>query len=212
MNLDKLKLSLSRYLESLNGEERVEVINALRALITQYSPFSFHPIDCVQWIPVKHIMLNDYNPNTMSPVESRLLRVSLLRNGYTQPVVTHEKHGKYVIVDGEHRFSTGCRTAAIAEKLLGYMPVVKVNSENTTRTERIAATVRHNRARGTHRVDAMSEIVLDLSRLGWSNEKIGTELGMEPDEVLRLRQLSGLETLFRDESFSEAWTTDFSEE
>lgn len=158
-----------------------------------------HPVRRVLWVPIENICANDYNPNAVAPPEMKLLRRSIEANGYTQPIVVWHVDDRFEVVDGFHRYLVG--------KEMGFpmLPVVVINDNATARNDRIAATIRHNRARGKHQVCAMSEIVQELSRRNWSNEKIGRELGMEPDEVLRLRQITGLAELFTDYDFSEAW-------
>jgi ParB-like chromosome segregation protein Spo0J len=153
------------------------------------------------WVPAEHVTANDYNPNSVAPPEMELLQVSIESDGYTQPIVCWQTGpDSYEVVDGFHRYRIG------VERLkLSHLPIVVVNDDRTDRGDRIAATIRHNRARGKHQVGAMSDIVQELSRRNWSPEKIGRELGMEPDEVLRLRQITGLAELFSDREFSEAW-------
>jgi ParB-like chromosome segregation protein Spo0J len=163
---------------------------------------SKHPVSNVQWVPAELVYANDYNPNKVAPPEMKLLEVSIKTDGYTQPIVVWKTEYGYEVVDGFHRCEVG--------KRFGYshLPVVVLNEENTTREERIAATIRHNRARGKHQVKAMSDIVVELSRRNWSDERISKELGMDADEVLRLKQITGLAELFADEEFSEAWESD----
>jgi len=160
-----------------------------------------HPVSQVRWVPREQVTANDYNPNTVAPPEMELLQVSIESDGYTQPIVTWQTGPEsYEVIDGFHRYRVG------VERLrLSHLPIVVVNADRTDRGDRIAATIRHNRARGKHQIGAMSEIVQELSRRNWSPEKIGRELGMEPDEVLRLRQITGLADLFADREFSEAW-------
>jgi len=154
----------------------------------------------VHWVPAEKVRANDYNPNTVAPPEMRLLRLSIEADGFTQPIVVWEaEDGCFEVVDGFHRHLVG------KDMGLTHLPVVVVNADRTDRGDRIAATIRHNRARGKHRVDAMSEIVQDLARRNWSDARIAKELGMEPDEVLRLKQITGLAELFADREFSEAW-------
>lgn len=158
-----------------------------------------HPVSHVQWVPSDEVYANDYNPNKVAPPEMKLLKHSIETNGYTQPIVVWKVEDGYEVVDGFHRCKVG--------KELGYthLPVVVVNEKDTGRGDRIAATIRHNRARGKHQIQAMSDIVVELSRRNWSDKRIGKELGMDPDEVLRLKQITGLAELFAGEEFSEAW-------
>ena len=116
------------------------------------------------------------------------------------------------MVDGYHRNRVGREVPKIRARIRGYLPITVVNSIRTDRSDRIAATIRHNRARGKHRIDAMSDIVVELKRRNWSDEKIGRELGMDPDEVLRLTQITGLAEMFADRSFSQAWESQEAEE
>ena len=122
-----------------------------------------------------------------------------------EPVVVSEEKEHYLVVDGFHRQLLG-REAGTGNRLKGWLPVTCINPERKGQASRIAATIRHNRARGKHQITSMSDIVRDLSRLGWTDERIGTELGMDQDEVLRLKQISGLTELFQEEDFSPAWT------
>lgn len=183
---------------------RVDALNAIRLALHAESPFRGEPVDCVRWVLAEAVRANDYNPNTVAPPEMRLLAHSIEADGYTQPVVTCSGDG-YEVVDGFHRHRVGREVAEVRARVRGYLPVVVINAHRTDRTDRMAATIRHNRARGRHRVDAMSEIVRDLARRNWSDEKIARELGMEPDEVLRLKQITGLAELFAGREFSEAW-------
>jgi len=160
-----------------------------------------HPVSNVQWIPAEKIQGNDYNPNTVAPPEMELLEHSISSDGYTQPIVVwwDDESSCYVVVDGFHRHLVGQKLG------MKELPVVVINSERGSREDRMAATIRHNRARGVHRVDEMSNIVMELSRRNWNEKKIAKELGMDQDEVLRLKQITGLAELFEDEEFSEAW-------
>lgn len=194
-----------RELSDLDEETRVAAINAIRAAIHRHSPFAAEPVDCVQWIRAEIVRANDYNPNTVAPPEMALLEHSIAEDGYTQPIVAWQDDDGYEVVDGFHRNRVGRESPIVRERVRGYLPLAIVNTDRLDRGDRIAATIRHNRARGKHRIDAMSEIVMELTRRNWSSEKIGKELGMEPDEVLRLAQITGLAEMFADRDFSEAW-------
>lgn len=198
---------VQNYLQSLSEDQRIEAINAFRQAIHELSPFREQPVDCVLWIKQDAITANDYNPNNVAPPEKKLLCKSLELDGFTQPiVVTENDPHHYEIVDGFHRYETGTQRAALKRQLKGYLPVTCLRKERKDKIDRIAATIRHNRARGRHQINAMSEIVRELVILGWDETKIGTELGMDSDEVLRLKQINGLLELFADRRFSEAWT------
>jgi len=158
-----------------------------------------HPVSRVQWVPTEQVVANDYNPNAVAPPEMKLLRHSIATDGFTQPIVVWQTGDHYEVVDGFHRHQVGTNLG------MTLLPVVVINADRTDRSDRIAATIRHNRARGKHQVGQMSEIVQELARRNWSDKRIAKELGMEPDEVLRLKQITGLADLFGDRDFSEAW-------
>jgi ParB-like chromosome segregation protein Spo0J len=159
-----------------------------------------HPVSHVQWIAAELVVANDYNPNSVAPPEMELLRLSIASDGYTQPIVTWLRDdGLYEVVDGFHRHKVG------KEMGLSHLPVVVINQDRQGKSDRMAATIRHNRARGKHSVTAMGEIVLELARRNWSDSKIARELGMDADEVLRLKQTTGLAEMFADQEFSQAW-------
>jgi len=158
-----------------------------------------HPVSKVYWVPSELVVANDYNPNKVATPELKLLELSIRADGFTQPIVTFFNGDLFEVVDGFHRHIIG------KDKLkLSHLPVVVINESRTDRCDRIAATIRHNRARGVHLVSSMSDIVVELKRRNWSDKKIGRELGMEPDEVLRLSQISGLAELFADRDYSQA--------
>lgn len=192
-------------LADIPEEERIDVINALRLELREHSPMRREPTDCVLWVDAEQVQANDYNPNTVAPPEMRLLQLSIMQDGYTQPIVAWPVEGGYEVVDGFHRTRVGREVGAVRKRVRGRLPLSVVNAERTAKEDRIAATIRHNRARGVHQVDAMSDIVLDLARRNRSDEWIARELGMEPDEVLRLKQVTAMSELFADRDFSEAW-------
>jgi ParB-like chromosome segregation protein Spo0J len=158
-----------------------------------------HPVSNVQWVKTELVFANDYNPNKVAPPEMKLLQRSIEADGFTQPIVVWEVNDSYEVIDGFHRHLVG--------KKLGFthLPVVVVNNESADRNDRIASTIRHNRARGKHQIAAMSDIVVELSRRNWKDKKIAKELGMDQDEILRLKQITGLAELFANDDFSEAW-------
>lgn len=192
-------------IDMLPEAEQVGIINDVKRLLHEHSPMRAEPVDCVLWVPADSVTANDYNPNQVAPPEMRLLQHSIREDGYTQPIVTFVEGEEHVVVDGFHRNRVGKECKDVRERLRGYLPVTIINPDREGRADRIAATIRHNRARGKHTVDGMSDIVLELSRRNWSDAKISKELGMEPDEVLRLKQITGLAELFADREFSEAW-------
>lgn len=195
---------------SVNG--RVSALNAIRARLHELSPFQSEPVDFVKWVPQDDVSANDYNPNSVAPPEMELLRVSIMADGYTQPIVTNQEDGKFEVIDGFHRNRVGKECADVAARIRGYLPVVQIRSSQVDKSDRMASTIRHNRARGKHRVEAMSDIVIELKRRNWSDDKIAKNLGMEPDEILRLCQISGMAELFQDQEFSKSWDIENFEE
>jgi ParB-like chromosome segregation protein Spo0J len=196
---------LTARISSLPLDEMVDTLNEVRERLHAISPFKDEPVDFVKWTRADEVQANDYNPNSVAPPEMELLRVSIMADGYTQPIVANLEEEKFVVVVGFHRNRVGKECADVRERVHGYLPVVQIREQQIGAAERMASTIRHNRARGKHRVEAMSDIVLDLKRRNWSDEKIGRELGMDQDEVLRLTQISGLAEMFADKEFSEAW-------
>jgi ParB-like chromosome segregation protein Spo0J len=189
-------------------KERINALNEIRASLHEVSPFKNEPIDLVLWVPAGEVQANDYNPNTVAPPEMRLLETSILADGYTQPIVAFPEPGEdreYTVIDGFHRNRVGKESEAVRARVKGYLPLTLAGDANTPKENRMASTIRHNRARGKHGVTAMSEIVVELARRNWSDEKIAKELGMDADEVLRLKQITGLAEMFADREFSMAW-------
>ncbi|WP_225394126.1 IbrB-like domain-containing protein [Escherichia coli] len=204
--VEVLSKMIRQYFSQEQSEEKtIQALNHLRCVLHEISPFAQEPVDCVLWVKADEIVANDYNPNVMAPSEKKLLKQSLEKDGFTQPIVVSEETSHYLVVDGFHRQLLGRRTVT-GKRLKGWLPVTCINPDRKEQTSRIAATIRHNRARGKHQITSMSDIVRDLSRLGWTDERIGTELGMDQDEVLRLKQISGLTELFQQADFSPAWT------
>lgn len=198
---------MTTWLQSLDFEARVEAINHFRQALHGISPFKDQPVDCVIWVKEEQVTPNAYNPNNMAPPEKRLLQKSLEADGFTQPLVVMDKDGdQYEIVDGFHRYALASSKSALKKQFKGYLPVTSIDHRSATLPSRMAATVRHNRARGRHQINAMSDIVLELARLGWNDEKISKELGMDSDEVLRLKQINGLLEMFGNRHFTQAWT------
>lgn len=205
--IDALKPYL-RGLEELPIAERVEHLNEIKLFLHELSPFKSEPVDCVLWVRNDTVIANDYNPNTVAPPEMELLAVSIGEDGYTQPIVSWSRDNVREVVDGFHRHRVGKENEVIQSRVHGYLPVVTINAGRTELGDRMASTIRHNRARGKHKIEAMSDIVIELTRRNWSDERISKSLGMEPDEVLRLKQISGLAEMFSDQEFSEAWDVD----
>lgn len=203
--MKKLIENIVSEISLLEFDEKVSAINAIREAIHEISPFKQEPVDFVKWVKNDSVQANDYNPNAVAPPEMKLLERSILMDGYTQPIVTWPHDDVIEVVDGFHRNRVGKESKEVGERIMGYLPTVIIKHSQEDKNNRVASTIRHNRARGKHKVESMSEIVLDLKRRNWSPKKIATELGMDQDEVLRLAQLTGLAEMFADKEFSEAW-------
>lgn len=159
-----------------------------------------HPVNKVVWVDSELVLANDYNPNKVAKPEMELLELSIKKDGFTQPIVVWEiENNKYEVVDGFHRHLIGKKLK------MKKLPVVIINKDRIEKKDRIASTIRHNRARGKHTIDGMTDIVVELRKRNWSPKKIEKELGMDSDEVLRLCQISGLTEMFKDKEFSLAW-------
>jgi hypothetical protein len=202
---NKIKSLILDLLSDLEFNEKVENINLIREFIHELSPFKNEPVDFVKWIPCENVVANDYNPNKVAPPEMELLEISIMNDGYTQPVVTFPKENHVEVVDGFHRTRVSKESKIVRERVKGYTPTVIIRKEQQDKNDRIASTIRHNRARGKHQIDAMSEIVLELKNRNWKNERIARELGMDEEEILRLCQITGLEDIFKDDDFSKSW-------
>lgn len=199
-------------LRYLSLDDKVDIINEIKKQLHEVSPFSTEPVDCVLWVKNDSVYANDYNPNSVAPPEMELLRLSISNDGYTQPIVSMDNNnGTREVIDGFHRNRVGKECEDIQKRVHGYLPVVTIRESQSDKNNRVASTIRHNRARGKHKVESMSEIVVDLKRRNWSDEKISKELGMDRDEVLRLCQISGLTELFSDKEFSMAWIPEIEE-
>ena len=190
--------------QELDTEQYIELQNDLKYIMHENSPFKNEPVDYVKWVKNENVVANDYNPNKVAPPEMELLEVSIMNDGYTQPIVTWGNTDKNAIevIDGFHRNRVGKESNVVKSRVLGYLPVVDIRKEQSGKNDRIASTIRHNRARGKHQVDAMSEIVIELKNRNWSNARISKQLGMDEEEVLRLCQISGLEHLFSDKDLA----------
>ena len=162
------------------------------------------PVYNIQKIPIEKIQANAYNPNAVAPPEMKLLYKSILEDGYTMPIVCYylKDIGKYEIVDGYHRYRIMKEHKDIYERENGCLPVSIIEKDINNR---MASTIRHNRARGTHSIELMTNIVADLVESGMSDAWILRNIGMDAEELLRLKQLSGLQELFKDKEFSKSW-------
>lgn len=173
---------------------------------TQSADLSKHPVSTVKWVPLEQVEPNDYNPNSVARIEMGLLLTSILHDGYTQPVVTiyDADRDKYVIVDGFHRYFVMLSNEEVRASTGGLLPIVVIDK---TISERMASTVRHNRARGKHSVQGMSSMVFKMLDDGMTDAQVCNELGMEPEELLRLKHITGFSKLFADREYNKSWVT-----
>lgn len=210
--LEKNIQEICQFISTLSLDEKVSAINSIKIELHKISPMNSEPVDLVLWVKNDTVKANDYNPNSVAPPEMELLRLSIANDGYTQPIVSMDnKDGSREVIDGFHRNRVGKECKDIQERVHGYLPVVTIRESQSDINNRVASTIRHNRARGKHRVESMSDIVMDLKKRNWSTAKISKELGMDDDEVLRLSQISGLVEAFADSDFSKAWVAEMEE-
>ncbi|MFJ4703018.1 hypothetical protein ACIP5N_33190 [Streptomyces sp. NPDC088768] len=211
-------------LAGLPLDERVRTLNALRVLLHEQSPFAREPVDLVLWEKADTVEGNSYNPNAVAPRQMELLRHSIAVDGFTQPIVSwrpedtdasnesadaaEETAAPVEVVDGFHRHLIGKHDPEVSSRLLGYLPITVINADREALEDRQAATIRHNAARGVHTIEGLSNVVLERMRDRKGFDWFEQNLGMQPDEVTRLAQVSGLAAAFADEEFSEAWEAD----
>jgi ParB-like chromosome segregation protein Spo0J len=209
--VNQIKKEITNLLIDKTFDEKISIINDIREHLHDLSPFKNEPVDFVKWVHSDNVVANDYNPNRVAPPEMELLEISIVNDGYTQPIVTFPNNEKIEVVDGFHRHRVGKESETVQQRIKGYLPTVIIRKEQSSKNDRIASTIRHNRARGKHVVDAMSEIIIELKNRNWKNERIARELGMDEEEILRLCQITGLESLFKDDDFSKSWNIEDSE-
>lgn len=204
--MNTIKKSIkSKFDELKTIEEKNEFLGDLRNwLFTELSTRKDMPVDNVIWVDYNKVQANDYNPNSVAKQEMTLLYTSISHDGYTQPVVTvyDKEKDKYVIIDGFHRYLTFKMNKDLQERTRGLLPIVVLNKDIN---DRMASTVRHNRARGKHSVAGMSSMVFDMLDNGWSDTDICEELGMESEELIRLKHITGFAKLFKDVDYKKSW-------
>lgn len=186
------------------SDDPMAAIAAIRAVLHQLSPTRSQPVDHIRWVPIARVRANDYNPNSVARNEMRLLHRSIEADGYTQPVVTvyDIESDQYVIVDGFHRYSTMRAYDDIAARTGGLLPIVVIDKPLN---ERMASTVRHNRARGKHSVSGMGNMVMSMLESGMDDAAVCRELGLEADELVRLKYVTGFAKLFENTEYKRAW-------
>ncbi len=193
-------LDIIKESDAIFEDRKKELMKKVVTVFNQHK----EPISEVLWVPMSCISPNSYNPNKMASPEKRLLLRSMLDHGITQPLlVAPEKNQLYELIDGYHRWKIIKRNKELRNRLNHNVPVVVLNISDKNQ---IVAAVRHNRARGRHQIGEIGEVVKTLSNNGWSSAKIMDALGMEADEVLRLKQFKGLGELFKDDDYSPSWT------
>lgn len=199
-----LTTQLCAALGALPLADKVQALNEVRLALHAVSPFAAEPVDCIQWVMSEHVVANEYNPNKVASPEMALLHKSIQADGFTQPIVTfhNDELDVEIVVDGFHRNRVGKEKKDIKARIHGYLPVVAIKKDLH---ERMASTIRHNRARGKHQVELMSEMVIKLVGLGRSKSEIAKELGLTAEELIRLMQQTGIASLFANQPFSRSW-------
>lgn len=204
MNINNIISDLCATIDEISDiDEKIDTLNYVKKMLHQISPYRHHPVDYVEWIKTEGIEKNDYNPNHVAPPEAKLLHLSIREDGFTQPVVTYPHNPVNIIVDGFHRRKTVVEHKDISTSTYGRVPVTYIRNQQHDKSKRIASTVRHNRARGSHEIQLMVDIIAELNESGMSDKWILKQFGMDADELLRLKQLSGLASLFKDKEFTE---------
>lgn len=190
LTVEEISASIRNLLSTLTQAQCIEAINQVKSTLHEFSPFKNEPVDCVLWMKTGQLISNDYNPNNVATAEKSLLKTSLIQDGFTHPIVATQepRTNNFVIIDGFHRFELSRKKGELNDRLHGYVPVVLMPQASNDKSRR------------------MAEIVRELSHLGWDDKKISHELGMDADEVLRLKQVCGLFELFGNRKFSKAWT------
>lgn len=188
------------------ADNKTEYIQKIRDVIAKLSPMSHQPIDNIKWVPISQVHANDYNPNSVAKNEMRLLYMSIKHDGFTQPIVTvyDSDNDKYIIVDGFHRYSTTRMNKDIQESTNGLLPIVVINKDIN---DRMASTVRHNRARGKHSISGMANMVFSMLENGLEDNAICNELGLEAEELVRLKHVTGFSKLFENTEYRKSWET-----
>lgn len=194
-----------------NVDEKIDVLNYVRSELHSVSPLKNHPVDFVFWQKSNEVEANEYNPNSVAPPEMKLLYESILNDGYTMPIVSFKDETITRIVDGFHRRETERNNKDISDSTFGRVPLTSIRVEQTDTSNRMASTIRHNRARGSHSIELMSQIVSELVEMGKGDAWICKHIGMSIDELLRMKQITGLASLFQNKSFSDSWGVELSD-
>lgn len=199
--MEAIKKSIQKHFDL--ADNKIDFVNNLRQTIHEISLIQ-QPIDIVMWVDINKVEPNDYNPNSVAKTEMSLLYKSIFFDGYTQPIVTiyDPDKDKYVIVDGFHRYFVAKTQEDILERNYGTVPIVVISKDIN---DRMSSTIRHNRARGEHSVGGMSNMVFKMLENGWTDAEICNNLGMEAEEILKLKHITGFSKLFQDTEYRRAW-------
>lgn len=214
MSLDKILALASQLKEAIGSMEsvdaKIDALNKVRYQLHEVSPLRHHPVDFVAWVKSESVEANEYNPNRVAPPEMELLKQSIVEDGYTMPIVSFKDDATNIIkiVDGFHRRETEMTCPEVAQSTFGHVPITDVRRSQSDSGNRMASTIRHNRARGVHNIELMSKIVAELVEMGKGDPWICKHIGMSPDELLRMKQITGLASLFLNRDFSESWEAD----
>ena len=206
MTRDQIVDEIIRYLNGFDAAKKQDEIKAIKTAISKISDKKHNPVDNVIWVNYNMVEANDYNPNAVAKREMKLLYTSIKHDGYTQPIVTiwDEQKQKYVIIDGFHRYASMVYNKDLRELNNSEVPIVVLDKDIN---DRMASTIRHNRARGKHSIEGMSNIVLKMLKNGWGDAEICNELGLETEELVRLKYVTGFAKLYEDKEFGKAWET-----
>lgn len=205
-NIKKIANDLAKLVSSLeSADDKIDALNFIRRMLHDVSPLKHHPVDCVQWVKSDEVEGNEYNPNSVAPPEMKLLIRSIEEDGYTMPIVSFPDNETIKIVDGFHRRKSERTSEKISKSTFGRVPITTIRENKRDISDRMASTIRHNRARGTHNIDLMANIVSELTQAGMGDAWIMRHIGMDADELLRLKQVTGLAALFKDREFSKSW-------
>jgi hypothetical protein len=201
--MENLRQIIKQLTQGLNFVEKQDLMNEIRCMVHEEGGIE-HPVSNVQFVHISDVISNDYNPNKVAPTELKLLHLSIKNEGFTQPIVVSfdSEINKYVIIDGFHRYYIMKTCEDICSITKGYLPVVVLEKD---KPGRMAATVRHNRARGTHAISGMSNIVFEMLMSGKTDVDICYSLGMEPDELIKVKHKTGYSKLYENVEYSRAW-------
>jgi ParB-like chromosome segregation protein Spo0J len=188
----------------INTENKIDFVNEVNEYISELNPLKHNPVCFVKWVKAEQIKPNEYNPNFVASKELELLNTSIERDGYTQPIVTIWDGKFYIIVDGFHRYYVMLSHPILMQINKGYLPITIIKKGIN---DRMASTIRHNRARGKHNITGMSNLVFQLLDKGWDDTLICKELGMEAEELIRLKHITGFSKLFENTEYRKAWKT-----